>query len=734
MLSSSPQWIHPSLTWRVFDQVGALLQQCADPEALVLTEAQVELAPEERLVLVVGAEFSALLCGRAVGTPRKGESSADACQVSLSFEPEAIADFLHQHNQASIQLAPNHPQRQTQFTNQLISLLMDNVTATPALEQQVEQERLMNEVTSLIRQSLDLSVILETAVQQVRQFLQVDRLIIYQFRIAPPVCRLDDTQADVPLNASFNGITYESRNREEIPSILNLIEEDSSVQMHGIARLNSSSAGWAIADCEVATNGTNGANGTAPFAQSMIARAELVTPIVVQGQIWGLLIAHQCFAPRQWQERELHLMHRIAEHLAIAIYQAQLYGELQAQKQTLEQQVTERTQELRDTLIASQSASRAKSEFLSTMSHELRSPLTTIIGMAATLLRYPTVSSKAQQMLPLDKQQDYLRTIQNRGEHLLALINDILELSQVESGKTMLQVREFSLAQMARRALSLLQERADAKQVQLSLDLDWRSNGLESGELRFQADPQRMQQILMNLLSNAVKFTPAGGQVTLQVAIHGNTAMLKVSDTGIGIPDSQRPLLFQKFQQLDASYRRNYEGTGLGLALTKQLVDLHGGKIQVESAVGVGSVFTVFLPSQPLAAIEHARSRQPDALSHPRIVLIEDDEPTAALVCDLLTAAGYQVVWMMESAIITTQVEMLHPLVMILDLSRPNLARDAMARQIRATLRTKILGLREQGQMNQTEVNVDDWLTKPLGQPEQLIDKVATLMRSVLVN
>lgn len=295
----------------------------------------------------------------------------------------------------------------------------------------------------------------------------------------------------------------------------------------------------------------------------------------------------------------------------------ELHAQLQ-QNHCLEQQILDRTQDLRDALVTAQAASRAKTEFLSTMSHELRTPLTTIIGMAATLLRYQLTQPDARGSLTLQKQQEYLQTIQSRGEHLLALINDILDLSQAETGKAILDIREFSLFQLAQQAVKSLQKKADLKQVELRLDLSVGAEFLEesaqqdgeekSGSRdRFQADPQRVKQILTNLLSNAVKFTPEYGCVTLRVWVNERQAILRVEDTGIGIPQAELPLLFQKFQQLDASYHRRYEGTGLGLALTKQLVELHNGTIEVQSEVGVGSHFTVHLPAKAMSTLDRAR-------------------------------------------------------------------------------------------------------------------------------
>lgn len=572
------QNLRQTSSWAVFNQVGSLLQEMVSTDAIVQTEADFPQI-HGRFVLVISPDFSALLLGSLINT--------EQCSLELTFSPEAIADFCRVIDRApDFELKGNQSDRQSEFTLKLIELLSQSPIESA---HQIEQERLLSQLTTLIRHSLNLPVILETAVHQVRDFLQADRLIIYQFNFPAPSCAIDrDLSSFREVTHSLDGITYESRSSDRIPSILNVMSEYSTVSPK-------QSQTW--------TSGRKSSD--ASTMASLLkqspndVQAELVTPIVVQEELWGLLVVHQCQAPRQWSDREKILLQRIAEHLAIAIYQAKLYSELQQQKSTLEQQIVDRTQALRDTLITAQSANRIKSEFLATMSHELRSPLTTIIGMASTLLRSHGVNYN----LAPQKQQDYLQTIQERGEHLLALINDILDLSEVEAGRMFLQIQRFSLAELAEQTLQMLREKAESKQVALILELlpDRAQN------FTFQADPQRVQQICLNLLSNAIKFTPAQGRVILRVRVSAETAILQVEDTGIGIPNHQRSFLFQKFQQLDASYHRKYEGTGLGLALTKQLVELHGGSIEVDSTVGVGSKFTVFLPVQTISAIEHAR-------------------------------------------------------------------------------------------------------------------------------
>ncbi len=404
-------------------------------------------------------------------------------------------------------------------------------------------------------------------------------------------------------------------------------------------------------------------------------------------------------------------------------HQAQLHQQLQAQKQTLEDQVTQRTQELQNALVATQSANRVKSDFLATMSHELRTPLTCVIGMSATLIRWS--------LGPLnDKQRTYLQTIHDSGEHLLELINDILELSHAESGKATLNLNEFSLTSLAQQTVQMLREKAEAGGLNFKTIFR-----IPATRDRFVADPRRVKQILYNLLSNAIKFTPSGGEVTLQIWLEPNTVIFQVEDTGIGIPLNQQPLLFQKFQQLDTSYRRTYEGAGLGLALTKQFVDLHRGWIEVSSTEGQGSIFTVEIPNQEFFnAPDKTLSSQYDNGSNPRIVLIEENEETATLVCEMLTAAGYHVVWIVEDSTAIDQIRFLQPSVAIISLNRPDDEGLHLIQRFRKLVQArnlKIIALAPKNAAKDPQpyltAGADTFLTQPLN-PEQLVHKIDLLL------
>ena len=255
---------------------------------------------------------------------------------------------------------------------------------------------------------------------------------------------------------------------------------------------------------------------------------------------------------------------------------------------------------------------RAKSDFLANMSHELRTPLNAIIGFSE-MLRDGFFGE-----LNL-KQAEYVNDILSSGCHLLSLINDILDLSKVEAGEMELQPSEVSLRSLLETGLTMVRQKALQHGIALSLEIEEESDTLV-------ADERKVKQIIFNLLSNAVKFTPDGGRVGVEAHREGEWAAVTVWDTGIGIAPEDQKRLFQAFQQIDGSLNRQYEGTGLGLALTKRLVELHGGDIRVVSAPGEGSCFTFTLPLQKV--------------------------PSSAEVDDLLTYAGFcrQLDYLVDSA------------------------------------------------------------------------------------
>jgi len=227
-------------------------------------------------------------------------------------------------------------------------------------------------------------------------------------------------------------------------------------------------------------------------------------------------------------------------------------------------------------------ASRHKSEFLASMSHELRTPLNAIIGFSEVLLERMFGELN-------ERQDDYLRDIWSSGKHLLELLNDILDLSKIEAGQMVLNRSEFVVSESLEYCLSMVRERALKQRILMSLEVDSEVGLIDADRLRF-------RQVVLNLLSNAVKFTPEGGRVDVRAFIRDQDLVVTVTDTGVGVPAEDRERIFDSFQQGTRS-SGPVEGTGLGLTLSKRIVELHGGRIWVESEAGQGSTFGFALPA-----------------------------------------------------------------------------------------------------------------------------------------
>ena len=235
-----------------------------------------------------------------------------------------------------------------------------------------------------------------------------------------------------------------------------------------------------------------------------------------------------------------------------------------------------------------EAANRHKSEFLANMSHELRTPLNAILGFSEALgERYFGDLT--------EKQAEYLKDIHSSGEHLLSLINDILDLSKIEAGRMDLELGDVHLPAMLDTALTLVRERATRHGIRLTLDVD-----PSLGTIR--ADERKLKQIMLNLLSNAVKFTPDAGEIRVAARCNGGDIELSVTDTGAGIAPEDQAAVFEEFKQVGRDSARKAEGTGLGLALAKKFVELHGGAIRLDSALGRGSTFTFTVPVSPSAS------------------------------------------------------------------------------------------------------------------------------------
>ena len=272
--------------------------------------------------------------------------------------------------------------------------------------------------------------------------------------------------------------------------------------------------------------------------------------------------------PRPFSDKEIALLTTFADQAVIAIENARLFHEIQDKSQQLE------------------IVNQHKSEFLANMSHELRTPLNAIIGFSEVLIERMFGELN-------EKQADYLKDIYTSGKHLLALINDILDLSKIEAGRMELELSAFDAPAALANAMTLVRERATQHGIALGLEV-----AMALGEIR--ADERKFKQIVLNLLSNAVKFTPDGGKVDVRATLADDDMIaVAVSDTGVGIAQEDQAAVFEEFRQVGRHYTDKQEGTGLGLALTKRFVELHGGALSVVSEPGRGSTFTFTIPRQP---------------------------------------------------------------------------------------------------------------------------------------
>ncbi len=344
------------------------------------------------------------------------------------------------------------------------------------------------------------------------------------------------------------------------------------------------------------------------FLERMAITAVLGEPLLYQDRLLGVITLSHQDTERTFTEEDRRVLSLFASQAAIAIENARLYEELRLAAIQSEAKVEDRTRELQEAMRQIEEASRHKSEFLASMSHELRTPLNSILGFSELL--------KEQSIGPLNERQArYVGHIHQSGAHLLQLISDILDLAKVEAGKIVLQPEPLPVAPVLEDILVIGRGLANKKAQDVKAEIEPNLHPL-------QADPVRFKQICFNLLSNAVKFTPEHGTITVRVrSVNGQADLhttadrrpqteavpgppsavrwleLTVRDTGIGIRAEDLGRLFQEFVQLESTQAQRHEGTGLGLALTKRLVELHGGRIWAESeGEGRGSTFTVVLP------------------------------------------------------------------------------------------------------------------------------------------
>ncbi|OGI18390.1 MAG: hypothetical protein A2287_08075 [Candidatus Melainabacteria bacterium RIFOXYA12_FULL_32_12] len=410
--------------------------------------------------------------------------------------------------------------------------------------EQQERERVVRWLVDSIRESLDLRQVLATTVKEVGKLIKVDRCIVALYD---------------PENLKFN-LENEYRANEDISSFLDnqkslniskewykyLVEEKMPIVVDNIESL--------------ILNSSQNLN-----TQFLDTKSLIITPIAHKGEILGAIGVHQTQYHRKWDTSNIEILKDIGSQIAIAIRQASLYTQ-------------------------AQEATRLKSEFLANMSHEFRTPLNAIIGFSEMIL-----AGNYGSLAP--KQSDYLNNVVISGKHLLQLVNDVLDLSKIESGNMELHYEKFDSGNIIKQTIATLNNMAIKKDISIDLQLS---------DVIVYGDSVRFKQVIYNLLSNAIKFTEENGRVSVYTSITQGNLKVEVQDTGIGISPRDRHKIFTQFSQIDSSYSRKQEGTGLGLTLIKKLIELHKGYIDFESEEGKGSKFWFILPEAEVPKLDIA--------------------------------------------------------------------------------------------------------------------------------
>ncbi|MEH2026108.1 PAS domain S-box protein [Nostoc sp.] len=516
-----------------------------------------------------------------------------------------------------------------------ITDITERKLAEEALRESAERERAIAQVIQRMRQTLDLETIFAATTEELRQVLNCDRVVVYRFN--------PDWNGEFVSESVGNGWISLIEEHNNHPDLTEGILQDGRC----LAKILDS------ADNQVedpALQVTPGASFlcipdiyNAEFHPAYInllerfqAKAYIIVPILHGNQLWGLLASYQNSDPRQWKPGEINIVVQIGNQLGVALQQAQLLAQTQRQSQALQEAV-----------IIADAANRAKSEFLANMSHELRTPLNAILGFTQIMSHDHDLSTEHQQNLAI---------INRAGEHLLNLINDILEMSKIEAGRITLNLNSFDLIRLLENLEEMLRFRATSKGLELVFEY---TSHLPQ---YIQVDESKLRQVLLNLLGNAIKFTDTG-RVTLRVEmgtgdwaageqrriINAQSLIFEVEDTGRGIAPQEIDLLFEAFGQTETG-RKSQQGTGLGLAISRKYVQLMGGDISVTSTIGEGSKFA-FDIQIGLAAASEIQIKQTrrqvislaPAQSEYRILVVDDSTDSRLVLVKILASIGFAV-------------------------------------------------------------------------------------------
>ncbi|ODH00051.1 histidine kinase [Nostoc sp. KVJ20] len=621
-----------------------------------------------------------------------------------------------------------------------ITDITERKLAEEALRESAERERAIAQVIQRMRQTLDLETIFAATTEELRQVLNCDRVVVYRFNPQWSGEFVSESVGNgwISLIEEHNNHPHLTEGVLQDGRCLAKILDDADNQLEDPYLQTTQGASFR---CVPDIYNAEFHPAYIKLLERFQAKAYIIVPILYGTQLWGLLASYQNSDSRQWKPGEINIVVQIGNQLGVALQQAQLLAQTQRQSQALQEAV-----------IIADAANRAKSEFLANMSHELRTPLNAILGFTQVMSHDRNLSTEHQQNL----------TIINRaGEHLLNLINDILEMSKIEAGRITLNLNSFDLIRLLENLKEMLRFRATSKGLELVFEY---TSHLPQ---YIQADESKLRQVLLNLLGNAIKFTDTG-RVTLYVGmdwgagssedgeqgeqgdrgageqrriINPQSLIFEVEDTGRGIAPEEIDLLFEAFGQTETG-RKSQQGTGLGLAISRKYVELMGGDISVTSTVGEGSKFTfdIQIGLAEASEIQIKKTRhQVISLaadqSEYRILVVDDSTDSRLVLMKILTSIGFAVQEATNGQEAIALWQTWQPHLILMDMRMPIMDGYEATRIIKAREETSIencntiiIALTANAFEEQREAMIkagcDDYINKPFRE-EKLLEKLS---------
>lgn len=587
--------------------------------------------------------------------------------------------------------------------NDHLEILVQDRTAE--LKKSAEREQAFSRIIQRMRQTLDIETIFAATTEELRHVLDCDRTLVYQFNSDWSGTLVAESVDPVTPSIMALKATRLNAKTADISPPIGLKQILSQTYQYDFVLGDSSQE----INCRTITDIKD--VGFDPYTLKVLGKLKIkaytVVPIVDGSHLWGLLMATKDIAPYTWDSAAIQIMTQVGIQLGVAVQQAELLAHSQTQSQALKVAKEE-----------AEKASRTKSDFLSHMSHELRTPLNAILG-------YAQLMQRSQQLGVQDTQ--YINTINRSGNHLLTLINDVLEMSKIEAGQLHLRPVSFDLFNLLMELEEMFKLKASHKHITLTF------HGQALVPRYIKADQNKLRQVLINLLGNAIKFTD-NGQVTLNVFVQAQSLSFSVEDTGPGIDTDSFEQLFQAFEQGNAGVQSR-EGTGLGLSISRKFINLMGGHLTASSQVGEGSTFSFNIPliiADELMVNSDIEPTDPPVSLAPAQtefrILVVDDEPNNRIpLAEFLALTGFSVREATNGQSAIAVWEEWHPHLIWMDMQMPVMDGYQAAQQIKATTTGKstiVIALTasvfEENKQKVLDAGCDDFVRKPFRQAEVL--------------